>query len=99
MEGAGLLNALAQVATSVGLSATLILFFVWQGWKREERLLTRVEHMEDYTREILVGVVKDTTAAITDNTTALAGLAQALASHDAFTRALGERLAKDTKQA
>lgn len=31
------LQALGQVATSVGLSAGLILFFVWQTWKREER--------------------------------------------------------------
>lgn len=32
------LEALGQVLTSVGLSATLILFFVWQAWKREERM-------------------------------------------------------------
>jgi hypothetical protein len=30
-------QALGQVLTSVGLSATLILFFVWQAWRREER--------------------------------------------------------------
>jgi len=35
------LQALAQVMTSVGLSSTLILFFIWQAWKREER--TNVE--------------------------------------------------------
>lgn len=32
------IEALGQVLTSVGLSATLILFFVWQNWKREERV-------------------------------------------------------------
>ena len=31
------LQSLGQGVTSVGLSAALVLFFVWQSWKREER--------------------------------------------------------------
>jgi hypothetical protein len=37
------IEALGQVLTSVGLSATLVLFFVWQAWKREERQASEVK--------------------------------------------------------
>ena len=40
------LQALAQVMTSVGLSSTLILFFIWQAWKREERVSLEVKERE-----------------------------------------------------
>ena len=40
------LEALGQVLTSVGLSATLVLFFVWQNWKREERQVAERKERE-----------------------------------------------------
>lgn len=40
------LQALAQVMTSVGLSSTLILFFIWQAWKREERVANELKLRE-----------------------------------------------------
>ena len=44
--GSVTLQALGQVATSVGLSAALVLFFVWQAWKREERQATTLKDRE-----------------------------------------------------
>ena len=45
----------------------VILFFVWRDWKREERLTTRVENLENYQRETLVDLLKKTTVALTHN--------------------------------
>lgn len=45
------LQALGQVATSVGLSAGLILFFVWQAWKREERTVVEIGKREQMMAE------------------------------------------------
>ena len=88
MDGMGLLNALAQVATSVGLSATLILFFVWQSWKREEasaereqKLQQRLEVLEDTSRKTLIELTKDTTSALISNTDALRSLTSAFQEH------------------
>lgn len=83
------IEALGQVLTSVGLSATLILFFVWQNWKREERVATefverekqmlareeaivaRLQNLEDFTRDKMMGMVRDTGVALSANTEAL----------------------------
>lgn len=47
------LQALGQVLTSVGLSATLILFFVWQAWRREERTAAEsVKREEHWVQEV-----------------------------------------------
>lgn len=54
--GAVTLQALAQVMTSVGLSSTLVLFFIWQSWKREERMAVEAQKREEQweTREAKV---------------------------------------------
>ncbi len=49
----------------------LVFFFIWRDWKREDRLLTRVEALETYQRETLVGLLKNTTAALTHNSECL----------------------------
>lgn len=49
----------------------LIFFFIWRDWKREERLSTRVEALEAYQRETLVGLLKNTTVALTHNSECL----------------------------
>lgn len=71
MPGHALLEALAQVATSVGLSAALILFFVWQGRERERYLMQRIEGLETFQRDALVKLNERTVAALTENHQAL----------------------------
>lgn len=63
-QGPQMLNALATIATSVGLSSALILFFVWWSFKREEKLTKRLETLEDFSRTTLIELTKETTEAL-----------------------------------
>lgn len=44
-----------------GLPVALVLFFVWQGKIREDRMTTRINNLENYIRDTLHQVVKDNT--------------------------------------
>jgi hypothetical protein len=46
----------------------VVLFFIWRDWKREETLTKRIQILEEYNREVLVGLIKSTTSAIVANT-------------------------------
>ncbi len=46
----------------------VILFFIWRDWKREEGLVDRVKSLEKFNTEVLVGLVKETTAVIAAST-------------------------------
>lgn len=104
------LQALGQVATSVGLSAALVLFFVWQAWKREERtatdlrtreaaidareirvlseaqrredtIIVRVQELESFNRNTLMGMAEKSAIALNNVTVAMQdNTAQAKAS-------------------
>lgn len=78
-----MLNALATIATSVGLSSALILFFVWQAWKREERLTTRIENLEDFSRTKLIELARETTSALLKDAEATSACTQAINSNTA----------------
>ncbi len=58
------LTALKDFGPYIGV----ILFFIWRDWKREEGLVERVKSLEEFNTEILVGMVKETTAVIAANT-------------------------------
>lgn len=77
-QGAEMLNALATIATSVGLSSALILFFVWWAFKREERMTQRLERLEDFSRTQLVELVKETSAALIQDAEATRQAAKAI---------------------
>jgi len=49
----------------------IILFFIWRDWKREDSLVERVQKLEDFNTEVLIGMVKDTAATIAANTAQL----------------------------
>lgn len=83
------LAVLAQIATSVGLSAALVLYFVWQGWRREERFVARLEKLEDFSRLELTSALAGSavamnkcTTAIEMNTQTIKDMQSALMSHD-----------------
>jgi hypothetical protein len=46
----------------------VILFFIWRDWRREEGLVDRVKSLEKFNTEVLVSLVKETTAVIAANT-------------------------------
>ena len=44
------------------------IFFVWRDWKREDRLSSRIEKLEDEQRKIILPLVEKATAVIAHNT-------------------------------
>ena len=46
----------------------IILFFIWRDWKREDRLVSRVEALEKYQMETLENLVKENIQVIAHNT-------------------------------
>jgi hypothetical protein len=46
----------------------IVLFFIWRDWKREDSLVGRVEHLEEFNTETLVALVRESTAVIATNT-------------------------------
>ena len=62
------------VIRDFGVLATMVFFFTWASWKREERMSARVSKLEDFNQNELLEVVKTTTIAISDNTSALDNL-------------------------
>ena len=120
-SGTVTIQALGQVMTSVGLSATLILFFVWQSWKREERTATevaarevqweareekvvaRLQIVEDFTRTTLINMNERTLVAMTQNATtsqaqveAIHAIAADLKIHHEFAVESVKKLIKNT---
>lgn len=46
----------------------VILFFVWRDWKREDRLVERIEALEKFQQEQLIGLIQKTNEVVTHNT-------------------------------
>lgn len=61
-----------------GPLAGAVLFFVWRDWKREDRLTSRIEKLEDEQREIILPLVEKSTTVIARNTDVMERLEVAL---------------------
>ncbi|MHC4301377.1 MAG: hypothetical protein ACYS7Y_29265 [Planctomycetota bacterium] len=59
---------LMELAKNFGPLAGVVLFFIWRDWRREEGLVDRVKHLEDFNTEILTNMVKENAAVIATNT-------------------------------
>jgi len=46
----------------------IVLFFIWRDWKREDSLVSRVKHLEDFNTDVLTGLVKESSSVIATNT-------------------------------
>jgi hypothetical protein len=46
----------------------IVLFFIWRDWKREDKLVERVEKLEEYQQETLAALVKENITVIAANT-------------------------------
>lgn len=57
-----------QLLKDFGPLAGAVLFFIWRDWKREDRLTTRIEKLEDETRKVIIPLVEKATAVIAENT-------------------------------
>ena len=55
-----------------------VIFFLWRDYRREDRLATRIETLEDEQREVLLPLVKKCSTVITQNTVVMQRLERAL---------------------
>lgn len=67
-----------SILQTFGLPVALVVFFVIQGAKREERLNSRMEAMEQYIRDKMTELVEDTNQALTRNTEVMSRLERLL---------------------
>jgi hypothetical protein len=44
-----------------------VVFFIWRDWKREDRLMKRIDKLEDEQREVIMPLVTQCTAVISKN--------------------------------
>jgi hypothetical protein len=56
-----------QLLKDFGPFAGVILFFIWRDWKREDRLVARVEALEKYQVDVLSDLVKESLTVIANN--------------------------------
>jgi hypothetical protein len=54
----GLLFDWGLILQEMGPVAGVIVFFIWRDWKRESRLVERIEKLEDYQKETLAHLVE-----------------------------------------
>lgn len=67
-----------ELIKQFGPLAGVVLFFIWRDWKREDRLTTRVEKLEDEQRHIILPLVEKSTEVIARNTEVMERLEGAL---------------------
>jgi hypothetical protein len=73
---------LAPLLQEYGVMVTLVLFFVWQSWKREQRLAGRVDTIEGEYTATLKELVRRSNDVIAANTEIMAQLKKHLARID-----------------
>lgn len=57
-----------QILKDFGPILGVILFFIWRDWKREDRLLSKIEKLEDFQQEQLLKIVEKTNTVVAHNT-------------------------------
>ncbi len=45
-----------------------VVFFIWRDWKREDRLMKRIDKLEDEQRNVILPLVTKCTEVISENT-------------------------------
>lgn len=48
-----------------------VVFFIWRDWKREDRLMKRIDKLEDEQRDVLLPLVTNCTRVISENTSVM----------------------------
>ena len=61
-------STLVALLQEFGLLVCLVLFFTWQGWKREQRLSARIDTLENEYTEALKNTISATNQVIAENT-------------------------------
>jgi len=61
-------GGLLEMITQLGLTAALVVFFVWQSGKRETRMSAAIEELQQFSQTRMVEVIERNTTAITNVT-------------------------------
>lgn len=48
-----------------------VVFFIWRDWKREDRLMKRIDKLEDEQRNVILPLVRHCTEVIAENSTVM----------------------------
>lgn len=59
------------VLKTFGPLLVAVIFFIWRDWRREDRLSSRIELLENEQRDVILPLVQETTAVIVLNTEAM----------------------------
>jgi len=72
------MESILELTKTIGPFATLLIFFVWRDYRREQAMTKRIQDIEDYQKEKLEKLVVTSTEAISRNATANDRLAKIL---------------------
>lgn len=59
---------LEWIIRNLGPLVGVIVFFIWRDYRREDKLLTRVQELEDEQRKVVLPLVRDCSAVVAKNT-------------------------------
>jgi hypothetical protein len=72
------MSALLQLVVQLGLPSALVVFFVWYGQRREERLTNKVGDLENEYRTVLVNLIRQTDVHLERHTTIMVDLVESV---------------------
>lgn len=61
-----------QLIKQFGPLLVAVVFFIWRDWKREDRLMKRIERLEGEQRDVILPLVKECAEVIAKNTAVIA---------------------------
>jgi hypothetical protein len=76
------MSILEQYGPLYGILILVIIFFLWQGWHREQRMHARINKLEDEQRKVLLPLVKKCARIIARNTVVMKRLESAFDHHN-----------------
>ena len=65
-----------ELTKQFGPLLVAVIFFIWRDWQREDRLMKRIEKLEDEHRKVVLPLVKECTEVIQQNTAAFRALSK-----------------------
>jgi len=59
-------QAITTLMQNFGTPTAIVGFFLWWAYKREMRLLERIEKLDEFQKNEMAGLIRETTAALTE---------------------------------
>jgi len=75
-----------ELARQFGPLSAAVLFFLWQGWRRENRMQKRIDSLEKEHKNVILPIVTDCSKVIAENTAVMSRLEKILEGHHQVAR-------------